>query len=102
MTGEYGRAVIEADGAVRRLVSLAERAYGRGTFSLSVTAAHGGQGTNHGSDDPRDVTIPWTAWTPVAVRLRRGRVAQANRAAREERNAQALKPPEMDGVALMA
>jgi predicted AlkP superfamily pyrophosphatase or phosphodiesterase len=77
MTDEYGRAVIEVDGAVRRLVSLAERAYGSGTFSLIVTADHGGHGTDHGSGNLRDVTIPWIAWgqgvkqgvlTPATIR----------------------------------
>ena len=29
---------------------------------MIVTADHGGHDTNHGSDDPRDVTIPWIAW----------------------------------------
>jgi predicted AlkP superfamily pyrophosphatase or phosphodiesterase len=62
MTPEYGRAVVEADHAVNRLISVAERVYGSGNFSLIVTADHGGHGTNHGSDDPRDVTIPWIAW----------------------------------------
>ena len=62
MTPEYGRAVVAADHAVNRLISLAERAYGAANFSLIVTADHGGHGTNHGSDDPRDVTIPWIAW----------------------------------------
>ena len=62
MTPEYGRAVLAADRALARLVSLADDAYGRGNFSVIVTADHGGHGTNHGSDDPRDVTIPWIAW----------------------------------------
>jgi predicted AlkP superfamily pyrophosphatase or phosphodiesterase len=62
MTDEYGRAVLAADAAVRRLVEIAEDAYGRGRFSLVVTADHGGHGTSHGSHDPRDVTIPWIAW----------------------------------------
>lgn len=62
MTAEYGRAVREADRAVHRLLTIADRAYGSGNFSLIVTADHGGHGTNHGSDDPRDVTIPWIAW----------------------------------------
>lgn len=62
MTDAYGRAVLETDRAVNRLLSLADRAYGSGKFSLIVTADHGGHGTNHGSDDPRDVTIPWIAW----------------------------------------
>jgi arylsulfatase A-like enzyme len=62
MTPEYGRAVLAADRAVDQLIALADRAYGRGHFSVIVTADHGGHGTNHGSDDPRDVTIPWIAW----------------------------------------
>jgi arylsulfatase A-like enzyme len=62
MTDAYGRAVLAADSAVDRLIALAEHAYGKGNFSLIVTADHGGHGTNHGSDDPRDVTIPWIAW----------------------------------------
>jgi hypothetical protein len=62
MTPQYGRAVIAADRAVNRLISIADRAYGPGNFSLIVTADHGGHGTNHGSDDPRDVNIPWIAW----------------------------------------
>ena len=62
MTTDYGRAVLAADRAVARLIAMAERAYGAGNFSLIVTADHGGHGTNHGSSDPRDVTIPWIAW----------------------------------------
>jgi predicted AlkP superfamily pyrophosphatase or phosphodiesterase len=62
MTAEYGRGVLAADAAVARLIGLSERAYGRGNFSLIVTADHGGHNTNHGSSDPRDVTIPWIAW----------------------------------------
>jgi len=62
MTPEYGRAVLSADAAVDRLIGLANRTYGTGNFSLIVTADHGGHGFNHGSSDPRDVTIPWIAW----------------------------------------
>jgi predicted AlkP superfamily pyrophosphatase or phosphodiesterase len=62
MTREYGQAVLAADTAVNRLIGISERAYGAGNFSLIVTADHGGHGTNHGSSDPRDVTIPWIAW----------------------------------------
>ena len=62
MTPEYGRAVLAADRAVDELIALANRAYGPGNFSVIVTADHGGHGTNHGSADPRDVTIPWIAW----------------------------------------
>jgi predicted AlkP superfamily pyrophosphatase or phosphodiesterase len=62
MTDDYGLAVLAADRAVDRLIGLANRAYGPGNFSVIVTADHGGHGTNHGSADPRDVTIPWIAW----------------------------------------
>jgi arylsulfatase A-like enzyme len=62
MSEDYGRGVLAADRAVNRLISIADRVYGVGKFSLIVTADHGGHGTNHGSDDPRDVTIPWIAW----------------------------------------
>jgi hypothetical protein len=62
MSEGYGRGVLAADRAVERLMSIADRVYGTGKFSLIVTADHGGHGTNHGSDDPRDVTIPWIAW----------------------------------------
>ena len=62
MTAEYGRAVMAADRALGQLVTLAGEAFGAGRFSVIVTADHGGHGTDHGSDDPRDVTIPWIAW----------------------------------------
>ncbi len=62
MTPEYGRAVLTADSAVKRLLELAEQAYGHGNFTLIVTADHGGHEKNHGSRDPRDVLIPWIAW----------------------------------------
>ncbi len=62
MTVEYGRGVLAADRAVNRLIELADHGFGSGNFSLIVTADHGGHGTSHGSDDPRDVTIPWIAW----------------------------------------
>jgi predicted AlkP superfamily pyrophosphatase or phosphodiesterase len=62
MTPEYGRGVLAADRAVGQLIALAEQTYGSGNFSMIVTADHGGHGTNHGSDDPQDVTIPWIAW----------------------------------------
>lgn len=62
MSASYGDAVRQADRAVNRLMTVAERAFGSGSYSLIVTADHGGHKTNHGSDDPRDVTIPWIAW----------------------------------------
>jgi predicted AlkP superfamily pyrophosphatase or phosphodiesterase len=62
MSREYGRAVKATDVAMARLVSAAERAYGAQNFSMIVTADHGGHDRDHGSDDPRDVMIPWIAW----------------------------------------
>jgi predicted AlkP superfamily pyrophosphatase or phosphodiesterase len=62
MSPRYGRAVTAADHAVGRLVAAADRTYGPGTYTLIVTADHGGHGRDHGSHDPRDVTIPWIAW----------------------------------------
>jgi arylsulfatase A-like enzyme len=62
MTPAYGRAVVAADKAIDQLITSATQAYGSGNFSLIVTADHGGHGHDHGSDDPRDVTIPWVAW----------------------------------------
>jgi predicted AlkP superfamily pyrophosphatase or phosphodiesterase len=62
MTPEYGRGVLAADRALNTLMTLAAQTFGAGHFSVIVTADHGGHDTNHGSDDPRDVTIPWIAW----------------------------------------
>jgi arylsulfatase A-like enzyme len=62
MTAAYGRSVLQADGAMSRLMTAATQAFGDGNFSVIVTADHGGHDTNHGSNDPRDVTIPWIAW----------------------------------------
>jgi predicted AlkP superfamily pyrophosphatase or phosphodiesterase len=62
MSDAYGAAVRDADAAIGELVRTADAAYGRGNYSLLVTADHGGHGYDHGSNDPRDVTIPWIAW----------------------------------------
>jgi arylsulfatase A-like enzyme len=62
MSDDYGAAVRAADEALTRLMSIADTTYGPGTYTLIVTADHGGHGNNHGSEDPRDVTIPWIAW----------------------------------------
>ena len=62
MSAEYGRAVIDADLAVKNLMQAADTAYGAGNYSLLVTADHGGHGYGHGSSTLEDVTIPWIAW----------------------------------------
>ena len=62
MGGSYGRAIATTDAALGRLLSDVDKAYGAGNYSVIVTADHGGHDFDHGSDDPRDVTIPWIAW----------------------------------------
>jgi len=62
MSAEYGKGVLKADAAVARLIKASDTAYGAGKYTLILTADHGGHGYDHGSDDPRDVTIPWIAW----------------------------------------
>ena len=62
MSPQYGRGVAQADAAVARLLTAADAAYGEGGYTLIVTADHGGQGKDHGSDNAFDVTIPWIAW----------------------------------------
>ncbi|OFW17067.1 MAG: hypothetical protein A3F70_17335 [Acidobacteria bacterium RIFCSPLOWO2_12_FULL_67_14] len=62
MSEAYGRAVRSADAAVGALLIAAEAAYGKGNYSVLVTADHGGHEFDHGSDDPQDVMIPWIAW----------------------------------------
>ena len=62
MSEAYGRALGRVDAALGRLMTLADTAYGAGNYTLIVTADHGGHDESHGSDDPRDVTIPWIAW----------------------------------------
>jgi arylsulfatase A-like enzyme len=62
MSGTYGQAVREADAAVADVLARAEQRFGRGNFTVIVTADHGGHGRSHGSDDPRDTTIPWITW----------------------------------------
>lgn len=62
MSFGYGWAVRRADGAVSKLVQAADAAYGKGKYTLIVTADHGGHGREHGTEDPRDTTIPWLAW----------------------------------------
>jgi arylsulfatase A-like enzyme len=62
MSPAYGRGVVAADAAVARLIAAADQAFGADRWALLVTSDHGGHGKDHGSDDPRDTTIPWIAW----------------------------------------
>jgi predicted AlkP superfamily pyrophosphatase or phosphodiesterase len=62
MSWLYGRAVRGADDALAVVLAAADAAYGRGGYTLLLTADHGGQRRTHGSADSLDVTIPWVAW----------------------------------------
>ena len=62
MSWMYGRAVRQADDAVGRLLAAADRAYGKGGYTVILTADHGGHGRTHGSAMREDVTIPWIAY----------------------------------------
>jgi predicted AlkP superfamily pyrophosphatase or phosphodiesterase len=62
MSGTYGRAVREADHAVARIIASADAQFGRGAYTVILSADHGGHDKTHGSTDPRDMTIPWIVW----------------------------------------
>ena len=62
MSGTYGRAVREADLAISRILADADEHLGRGNYTVIVTADHGGHDKGHGTNDPRDMTIPWIVW----------------------------------------
>jgi predicted AlkP superfamily pyrophosphatase or phosphodiesterase len=62
MSTPYGWAVREADKEIGELIEAADAAFGTGNYTVILTSDHGGHGRNHGSDDARDVTIPWIAW----------------------------------------
>jgi arylsulfatase A-like enzyme len=62
MSTAYGWAVRTADEQVAELLSATDRAFGAGNYTVLITADHGGHGRNHGSEDARDVTIPWIIW----------------------------------------
>ena len=58
----YGRGVRKADVGVQRVIAAADKAFGAGSYTVILTADHGGHGRTHGSKDPRDTTIPWITW----------------------------------------
>jgi predicted AlkP superfamily pyrophosphatase or phosphodiesterase len=62
MGRQYGQAVLEMDATVAALLAHAERSFGRGQYTVIVTADHGGHGRGHGTDLPEDTTIPWIVW----------------------------------------
>jgi arylsulfatase A-like enzyme len=62
MSSAYGWAVRRSDAAVRRILEEAEATFGSGNYTVILTADHGGHDRTHGTEDPRDMTIPWIAW----------------------------------------
>jgi len=58
----YGWAVAESDGAVGEILASADEAFGRDGYTVILSADHGGHDRDHGTDDPRSMTIPWIAW----------------------------------------
>jgi predicted AlkP superfamily pyrophosphatase or phosphodiesterase len=58
----YRLAVRRADAAVASLLKAAEKSLGAGNYTVIITADHGGHGRDHGSDDERDMRIPWIVW----------------------------------------
>lgn len=58
----YGQAVREADLGIARVLKEADAHFGRGNYTVILTADHGGHGKSHGTTDPRDMTIPWIVW----------------------------------------
>lgn len=62
MSVPYAWAVREADDELAELLETSDSVFGAGNYTVIVTSDHGGHGRDHGSADPRDVTIPWIAW----------------------------------------
>lgn len=62
MSFAYKWAVKRADAGVAAVMKAADGAYGKGNYTMIVTADHGGHDRNHGSLEPVDMTIPWIAW----------------------------------------
>ena len=58
----YGMAVREADLGVARVLKDADKHFGRGNYTVILTADHGGHDKTHGTTDARDMTIPWVVW----------------------------------------
>lgn len=62
MSAPYGWAVRRADGAVEQILKAADQSFGKGNYTVLITADHGGHGRDHGTEDERDMTIPWIVW----------------------------------------
>lgn len=64
MTVKQFQAIERVDEALGLLVQSLEDLKILNESVIIVTSDHGGHGRIHGTDDPRDLTIPWILWTP--------------------------------------
>ena len=62
MTPAYGSAVRAADKAINRILTAADRAFGKQKYVVILTADHGGSGRAHLAESAIHRTIPWIAW----------------------------------------
>lgn len=62
MSWGYTRAVRHVDAMVAGLIAASDAAFGRGGYTVILTADHGGDGRTHGTATVSDQTIPWVAW----------------------------------------
>jgi predicted AlkP superfamily pyrophosphatase or phosphodiesterase len=58
----YRQAVRDADAAIAALLAHTDAYFGRGQYTVIVTADHGGHGRTHGTERVEDITIPWIVW----------------------------------------
>lgn len=58
----YTEAVRAVDDQVAALLSAADDAFGAGSYTVIVTADHGGASHGHGGTDTLDLAIPWIIW----------------------------------------
>ncbi|MCS6936905.1 MAG: ectonucleotide pyrophosphatase/phosphodiesterase [Candidatus Bipolaricaulota bacterium] len=64
MTLQQLQAIERVDEALGLLLASLEELQMLDNSVIIVTSDHGGHGRIHGTDDPRDMTIPWILWTP--------------------------------------
>jgi predicted AlkP superfamily pyrophosphatase or phosphodiesterase len=62
MSFAYRWAVRRADSGVGSILAAADQTYGKGNYTVIVTADHGGHGRGHGDHSEEDMQIPWIAY----------------------------------------
>ncbi len=62
MSKKYLKAVKRVDHALGEIVKIATHMLGEKSYTLIITADHGGHGRSHGTRDPRDMTTPLIVW----------------------------------------